>query len=139
VFGLIGNRARLTGPSAEQARSVMSSFDEFVESTRQQMDSMRAMTIDASSAGQIADRVIQVATSVDTTYQLTLQALDDVYERAYGGLREGRRDLTTRLAGEGTALGSANDAVTDAGMGAWDTAHQPVDAAWDATVGRIVG
>ncbi|MBA3455521.1 MAG: hypothetical protein H0T42_20680 [Deltaproteobacteria bacterium] len=124
----------LQGPSRRGATAIIDSFREFVTSTKQDMDAFRDVSVDPSSAGRIADQIISSAEQLDGHYNQSLQSLDDLFERTYTGIREGRRDFYERAVGEGTALGAVNEGASDFNNAAFGTMRPVMDDVADAIV-----
>jgi len=126
----------LMGPSRRGSRQIVESFQQVVDATRESLAGFRETSqIDPSSAGQIADHVIATAESLDSQYQQSLHALDDLFERTYNGIRDGRRDITTRVLAGDNIIGHTNDTMIAATDATVDTVAHVSSAAWDALDG----
>jgi hypothetical protein len=122
----------LMAPAKTQARTILNSFDEFVEATRSNMGNVRSMVVDPSSASNIADQVIAAATSVDETYEGTMDALDQLFERTYLGIRDGQRTLTNRILDGDNVIGNMNQGVMDVNDRAYELAAPTMNSAWSS-------
>ena len=126
----------LLGPARRGSRQIVESFQQVVDATRQSLAGFRDTSqIDPSSAGQIADHVISTAESLDAQYDQSLHALDDLFERTYNGIREGRRDITTRVLAGDNIIGRTNDAMDDATDAVAGTVANTSSAVWGAMTG----
>ena len=127
----------LQGPARRESKTILEEFKTFVDSTKRDMDSFRDVQIDPSSAGQIADTIIQTAEHLDENYDHSMQALDDLFERTYTGIRSGERDLKTKLIGHDGLLGGANEAAMHVNDQAYETAAPVLNQAADTVMAPI--
>ncbi|MEJ7600486.1 MAG: hypothetical protein WKG01_21435 [Kofleriaceae bacterium] len=105
--------------SKQRSREIVEEFQTFINSTKSDMATFQSMSIDPSSVSQIADAIIQSAEHLDQEFDESQQALDQQFERTYTGIREGERDLQTRVLTDSPVAG-INDGINDATDGAYD-------------------
>lgn len=127
----------LRGPAADGAKHIVDEFRQMVVTTRTSLDEVRGAQVDPSSARRIADQVITVAESLDSNYDQTLQQLDDLFDRSYAGIRDGRRDLKTRILDGGSVVGFVNRHASHANDVAYENASPVLNAVADTALAPI--
>jgi hypothetical protein len=122
----------LEAPAKRASKSIVDEFEAFINETKLNMGLLSTVTIEPSSAGRIADTIIDAAGNLDAHYSQSLEALDDLFERTYVAIREGERDLkTTVLAGD-NPIGRINERAMDLDDRAYEIASPTLDRTWDS-------
>ncbi|MDX2091664.1 MAG: hypothetical protein SFX73_27635 [Kofleriaceae bacterium] len=122
----------LVAPARTASRTILDGFDEFVAATRSSMSNVRSMMVDPSSATQVADLVISAAYSVDETYDGAMDALDQLFERTYVGIRDGKRTWTSEILDGENVIGKANHGVMEVNDRAFEMASPTLNSTWSA-------
>ncbi len=106
----------LQAPAKKASKQIVEEFKTVAQHTKTDMDGFSNMSIDPSSAQKIADTIIQSADHLQDAFSHTEQALDDLFERTYAGIRDGKRTLKSQMLDGNNMVGNANhagDAVTN--------------------------
>jgi hypothetical protein len=107
----------IAGPAKKQSAQLVAEFKHYTATTKQQMQSFDAMSVDPSSTSQIADTIIQAAEQLDAHYAQSQQQLDALFSSAYAGIKGGQHSLTSRVLGGDNVVSRANklgNGATDA-------------------------
>jgi len=122
--------------SRDRSREIVEEFKSFVQSTKTEMNELTSMSIDPSSVSQIANAIIQTAEHLDTEFDESQQALDQQFERTYTGIREGERNLKTRILSD-SPVGAVNDGVNNATDSAYENVSPTMHSAADTVLSPI--
>ncbi|CAN5871303.1 hypothetical protein BH11MYX2_BH11MYX2_33040 [soil metagenome] len=114
------NGQDLRRPAKEASKRFVEEFKEFVEANKREMDQTSSAQVDPASAVSIADQIIMKAGALDAHYSEALEHLDHLFEQTYNGIREGQRNMKTRVLDGDNVVGDANRGVGDTFMGAAD-------------------
>jgi hypothetical protein len=106
----------IAGPAKKESAQLVADFKHYTATTKQQMQSFDAMSVDPSRTSQIADTIIQVAEQLDAHYAESQQHLDALFTKAYAGIKGGQRTMTSRVLDGNNPVGQANQA----GNTGWD-------------------
>jgi hypothetical protein len=121
------------GPVQKESKHVVEEFRGYAHTTKHQMDELRNVAIDPSSAAKIADTVIRVADQLDTTYAHSQEELDMLFERTYRAIQGGQHTLKDRVLNQGLT-GELNRGAEHLEDRAYETAAPTMDAAATAVM-----
>ncbi|HEY5938470.1 MAG TPA: hypothetical protein VIU61_27655, partial [Kofleriaceae bacterium] len=122
--------------SRDRSREIITEFKTFVTSTKNEMGTIASMAASPDAVSQIANAIIQSAEHLDTEFEESQQALDQQFERTYTGIREGERNLMTRVMTD-TPVGTVNDTVNSGIDGAYDAASPTMHQAADTVLAPL--
>ena len=122
--------------SRDRSREIITEFKTFVTSTKSEMGNIASMSASPDAVSQIANAIIQSAEHLDTEFDESQQALDQQFERTYTGIREGERNLMTRVMTD-TPVGTVNDTINSGIDGAYDTASPTMHQAADTVLSPL--
>jgi hypothetical protein len=121
----------LQGPAKKGSKTIVEEFKTVAQHTKTDMDGFASMSIDPSSAHKIADTIIQSADHLEDAFGHSEHALDDLFERTYAGIRDGKRTLKSRLLDGNNMVGQANHAGDDVTNKTIDTSLPTMTTAWN--------
>ncbi|HEX4454429.1 MAG TPA: DUF4157 domain-containing protein [Kofleriaceae bacterium] len=121
----------LQGPAKKASKQIVDEFKTVAQHTKTDMDGFSNMSIDPSSAQKIADTIIQSADHLQDAFSHTEQALDDLFERTYAGIRDGKRTLKSRMLDGANQVG---DGVTNQAI---DKSLPTMTTAWNDVAAPI--
>ena len=127
----------LKAPAKQESKHIVEAFKEEAKHTTLDMDAMRGMTIDASHAHGLADSIIQSASHLESSYDQSENALDELFARTYKAIKEGKRTLKSTLLEGDNVVGHANEAGREVDKEAVSTALPKMTAAWDTVAKPI--
>jgi hypothetical protein len=122
--------------SRDRSREIVEEFKTFVASTKSEMNSLSSTSIDPSSVSQLANAIIQSAEHLDTEFGESQTALDQQFERTYSGIRDGERDLKTRILTDSPVAG-VNDTVNSATDTTYDNVSPTMHGVADTVLAPI--
>jgi hypothetical protein len=125
----------LKGPALKESKHIVEEFKAYAHSTRHDMEGFQGMSIDPSSTQRIAKQIIDVAGHLDSNFAESQHHLDELFERTYAGIRDGKRTLKSRVLDGDNFIGDINRAGDRVEDKVDDTVLPAANTAWDKVVG----
>ncbi len=127
----------LQGPAKKASKTIVDEFKTVAQHAKTDMDGFASMSIDPSSAHKIADSIIQSADHLEDAFGQSEHALDDLFERTYAGIRDGKRTLKSRMLDGNNMVGAANHAGDAAADNTIDKSLPAMTTAWNDVAAPI--